>query len=175
MATDQRPPGDEVASVAGRGREQGPYDESLHVPLRWWALATMFLASLLLAFLVAMPVAAAVLITSVVAALNVLVFWSFGSARIVVTDGMLQAGRAHIPVALLANAEPLGQEDTRRVAGVDADARAYLVLRPYIPRSVRVRVVDPADPTPYWLLSTRHPDRLAAAVNAAVAAARDSR
>ena len=31
------------------------YDERLGVPLRWWALATMFLASMLLAFLVATP------------------------------------------------------------------------------------------------------------------------
>jgi hypothetical protein len=115
-----------------------------------------------------------VLITAVLAGLTVLLFSSFGSARIVVRDGGLQAGRAHIPVALLADAEPLGQEDSRRVAGVDADARAFLLLRPYIPRSVRVRVVDPADPTPYWLLSTRHPGSLAAAINAAVEAARDA-
>ena len=31
------------------------YDERLHVPLRWWALLTMFLATVLLAFLVATP------------------------------------------------------------------------------------------------------------------------
>ena len=48
--------------------------------------------------------------------------------------------------------------------GVDADARAYLLLRPYLKRAVRVEITDPADPTPYWLVSTRHPDRLAAAV-----------
>ena len=34
----------------------GPsYDERLAVPLRWWALATMFWASVLLAFLVSTP------------------------------------------------------------------------------------------------------------------------
>jgi hypothetical protein len=27
-----------------------------------------------------------------------------------------------------------------------------------------VDITDPADPTPYWLVSTRHPDQLADAV-----------
>ncbi len=50
--------------------------------------------------------------------------------------------------------------------GVDADARAFLVTRPYLKRSVLVPVLDPDDRTPYWLISTRHPDRLAAALGA---------
>ena len=45
------------------------YDERLGVPLRWWALATMFLASMLLAFLVATPVWVAVAGTAVLVAL----------------------------------------------------------------------------------------------------------
>jgi hypothetical protein len=32
---------------------------------------------------------------------------------------------------------------------------------------VRVEVDDPADPTPYWMLSTREPRRLAESINAA--------
>jgi hypothetical protein len=51
------------------------------------------------------------------------------------------------------------------VAGVDADARAFLLLRPYLKRSLKVQVLDPADPTPYWLLSTRRPAKLAEALN----------
>ena len=50
--------------------------------------------------------------------------------------------------------------------GVDADARAFLYTRPYLKRSVRLPVLDPADRTPYWLVSTRHPQRLAAALSA---------
>ena len=59
---------------------------------------------------------------------------------------------------------PLDAAASHRVAGVDADARAYLLLRPYVKRSVQVPVQDPADPAPYWLVSTRRPDRLAAAL-----------
>jgi hypothetical protein len=53
------------------------------------------------------------------------------------------------------------------VAGPAADARAYLLLRPYLKRAVKVQITDPADPTPYWLVSSRHPEALAGALNAA--------
>ena len=58
-----------------------------------------------------------------------------------------------------APAEALDAEATRRVAGVEADARAYLLLRPYLKRAVRVEITDPADPAPYWLVSTAAPRR----------------
>ena len=61
----------------------------------------------------------------------------------------------------------LDADQTRLVSGRDADARAYLLLRPYLNRAVRVEITDPADPTPYWLVSSRHPEALAAALGAA--------
>lgn len=146
------------------------YDERLRVPLRWWALGTMFVASLLLAFLVALPLWLALAGTGVLVVLWTGLFVSYGAARITVRDGVLSAGRARIPVAQLGPAEALDAESTRLLAGREADARAYLLIRPYLRRSVRVAVADPADPTPYWLLATRHPDRLAAALSAARAA-----
>ena len=66
----------------------------------------------------------------------------------------------------LGPAEVLDPEATRRALGPGADARAFLVTRPYLKRAVRVPVTDPADPTPYWLVGSRHPDALAAALNA---------
>lgn len=140
------------------------YSERLHVPLRWWVQATMLLASLWLAFVVAMP---AWLAWSATAALVVLTFallvW-VGSARVAVRDGVLHAGPAHIALDLLGPVEVLDPEETRRVHGVDADARAFLMTRPYLRRAVKVTVADPADRTPYWLVSTRHPRELAAAL-----------
>ena len=143
------------------------YVEQLRVPLRWWAVATMFWASVLLALLVAIPALVACLVAGGLAALNALVLHSYGAARVSVVGGVFEAGRARIPVHLLGSPEPLDAAGARRAAGVDADARAYLLIRPYVPTAVRVRVVDPADPTPYWLVSTRHPTVLAAELAAA--------
>ncbi len=148
------------------------YDESLRVPLRWWAVATMLLVSLLLAFLVAMPAGLSFLLAGLVTAVTVALFLGYGSARITVAGGTLRAGRARIPARLLTDPVALDRERTRQVAGIEADARAYLLIRPYLSRSVRVRVDDPDDPAPYWLLSTRHPRTLAAALEEAIVSAR---
>jgi hypothetical protein len=144
------------------------YLEHLRVPLRWWALATMFWATVLLAFLVAMPMHVAFLTAGTLTALNVAVFVTYGAAEVSVQEGRFRAGRAEIPVHFLASPEALDTDQARRAAGVEADARAYLLLRPYVRRAVRVRVTDPADPTPYWLVSTRHPRTLAASLATAI-------
>jgi hypothetical protein len=142
------------------------YRERLGVPLRWWVQGTMLVASLWLAVVVALPGLVAWVVTAVAMALLVLGFLSYGNARIVVRDGVFRAGRAHIAASHLGAAVPLDPEATRRVAGREADARAYLLLRPYLKRAVRVAITDPADPAPYWLVSTRHPEDLARALTA---------
>lgn len=146
--------------------DSGPVDyaERLGVPLRWWVQGTMLVASLWLAVVVAMPVLAATAIGLGAGAVVAAGFLTYGSARIVVAGGELQAGRARVPLRYVGEVTPLDAEQARRLAGPEADARAYLLLRPYLKRAVRVEIVDPADPTPYWLLSTRHPGRLASAL-----------
>lgn len=143
------------------------YDERLHVPLRWWVQAVMFLASVWLAFVVALPSGVAWAAAGVLAAGVVALFLGYGAARVRVADGVLHAGRAHIPVTVLASPVALDREATHRLAGRDANARAFLLLRPYTKRSVRVDVTDPADPAPYWLVSTRRPADLVGALVAA--------
>ena len=143
------------------------YAERLTAPLRWYVQGTMLLATMFIALIVSVSAGLSWAITAGLAALGYALLAWLGWARVEVADGELRAGRARIPVDLLGAAEPLGADDTRRVLGVDADVRAYLLIRPYLKRSVRVGVTDPADPTPYWLLSSRRPDRLAQAIEAA--------
>lgn len=147
------------------------YDERLGVPLRWWALATMFLASVLLAFLVALPAGVAFGTVGLIVAGVVALFLGYGAAEVAVRDGEFVAGQARIPVGFLAEPTPLDSHETKLALGRDANARAYLLIRPYLKRSVKVLVVDPDDPTPYWLVSTRHPRTLASALAEAIAAA----
>ena len=87
--------------------------------------------------------------------------------RVAVRDGELVAGRAHIPVALLGPPQALDAAAARHLRGPGADPTAYHLIRPWALGAVRVGVVDVEDPTPYWYVATRHPDRLAAAVRAA--------
>lgn len=140
------------------------YTERLFVPLRWWVQATMLVATFWLALVVAVPLLAANLIVGTIAALVAAAFLRFGAFRVEVADGELRAGRAHLPLTYVGEVLPLDKEQTRLLAGRDANARAYLAMRPYVKRSVRVEITDPADPTPYWLVSTRRPRQLTAAL-----------
>lgn len=144
------------------------YAERLTVPLRWWVQGVMLIATLWLAVAVAAPPLAAALVAVVCVALMTALFLSYGGAVVSVADGEFRAGRARIATEFVGEVTELDQEATRLTAGRDADARAFLVLRPYLKRSVRVALTDPQDPTPYWLVSTRHPDQLAAALGAGV-------
>ncbi|MGI8613217.1 MAG: DUF3093 domain-containing protein [Nocardioidaceae bacterium] len=143
------------------------YVERLHPPVGWWLLAGLFVLSVWWAFALATPRLVAALAAAVAAAVAGGLLLGWGSSRVAVHDGQLSAGRAQIPVGLCGPAEALDADGTRRLHGRDADARAYLLLRPYIATSVRVPIDDPDDPAPYWLLSTRHPDHVVAAVHAA--------
>jgi hypothetical protein len=143
------------------------YAERLTVPLRWWAQGTMLVASLWLALVVAVPGVFAWSTTALALALMVALFVNYGRAQVSVDGETFRAGRAHIPLSYVGDVTPLDAEGVRRQAGVDADARAYLLLRPYLKRGVRVDITDPADPTPYWLVSCRRPDALVSSLEAA--------
>jgi hypothetical protein len=140
------------------------FAERLTVPLRWWVQGTMLVASLWLALVVAVPLTVAWVVTGTAMALLCCLFVSYGAARVSVGDGVLCAGRAHITTDHLGAVTPLEADAMRLQAGRDADARAFLLIRPYLKRGVRVDIDDPRDPAPYWLISSRHPDRLAAAL-----------
>lgn len=142
------------------------YEERLHAPLAWWLIGLVFVVTVWWVFVVATPPWLTWLASIVALALVTGLVGYYGAARVAVTDGQLRAGRAHIPLELCGAVEVLDADRTRLAGGADADARAYLLLRPYIATAVRVAIDDPKDPVPYWLLSSRRPDRLAAAVRA---------
>jgi hypothetical protein len=146
----------------------GPYRERLHVPLRWWVQGVMLIATIWLAVILWVPAVLAWTITGVIVVLFALGMQSYGSSTIEVRDGWLHAGKARIHTSFLGTIDPLSADEAWQVAGPKADARAYLLLRPYIRRAVKVQINDPADRTPYWLLASRHPDALAAALTATI-------
>jgi Protein of unknown function (DUF3093) len=142
------------------------FRERLSVPIMWWVLAGLLALSVLLAVGAYLgPVwGVGTSITTLLIAAAI-----FASASLVVSVDATEThvGRASIEHAYVAASRALDAEQTRRRAGVEADARAHLVLRPYIKTAVEITLDDPDDPVPYWLVSTRHPHRLAAAMQQA--------
>ncbi len=152
-------------------RSAAAYSERLSAPVSWWLLGLAFVASFWLAFTVALTATLTWLFTGVLAAATLALLLGYGRLRIEVTPTGLRVGRAFLEWSACGAVRALDAEESRRLRGVDADARAYLVLRPYLDRAVRVDVIDRADPTPYWLVATRRPGELADAVRVAVATA----
>lgn len=146
------------------------YSERL-TPAWWiWLCAAGFAASFGIVLIRVDPVA------SLVATLAVLALCSYALVRttapVAVDATSFVAGRARLPLDVVAGVEALDAEEMRRARSVELDARAYLCLRGWVAGGVRVRLDDPEDDTPYWLVSSRHPVALAAALGAAVRARR---
>lgn len=144
-------------------------DHTERLTLPWWAWpAGLALAGLLAAelWMGASGVRAwlpfVVLIPAALAGLT----W-LGRIRIAVRDGELRVDDARLPVRYVADVIPLDAAGRREVLGVGADPLAFVVQRPWIGGAVQVVLDDPADPTPFWVISTRHPVELATAVLAA--------
>jgi hypothetical protein len=94
------------------------------------------------------------------------------SPIIEIRDGVLTAGRARIPVYLLGESRVFVGDDARHARGAGLHPRAWHVIRGGIDPVLTVAVIDPDDPAPEWVLSSRTPDRLAAALRRAQATPR---
>lgn len=92
---------------------------------------------------------------------------SWGAATIEVTTAGLAAGRLRLPVSQLGEATALDADQSRAIRGPRADPAAYLLIRPYLPRSVYVEIKDQPAGQPYLLLGTRSPAQLAEAIERA--------
>ena len=91
--------------------------------------------------------------------------------RVRVQAGVLYAGRAHIPVHQLGRAEPVVGLDARQLRGPGLPRSAWHLIRGGIDDLVRVPVTDPDDPVTEWIVSSRTPDRMSAAIRRAQARA----
>jgi len=141
--------------------------ETLRAPVSWWVAGGVLVAGVWLVLVVAVPAWAALLGAVLTAAVVGSTLVWVGSVHVGVRDGEVVAGRAHVPLRHCGPVTPLDAYQARRLRGPDADANAFLLLRPYVATAVRVEITDPADPTPYWLVSARDPQRLVDAARAA--------
>jgi hypothetical protein len=145
------------------------YRERLLVPWWWW-LPGFGLAALIalevnqgvpaipewVPFAVLLPVAAAVLT------------W-FGRTDVRVvgddrTETELWVGAAHLPVGVISRSAEVPRSAKSAALGRQLDPAAYVVHRAWVGPMVLLVLDDPDDPTPYWLVSCRRPDRVLAAL-----------
>lgn len=94
-------------------------------------------------------------------------FW-LSRTRIEVTEtnGVkeLHVGRAHIPGDLISRAAAVPASAKSSAMGRQLDPAAFVQHRPWVKTMALIVLDDPEDPTPYWLVSTRRPAELVAAL-----------
>ena len=169
------------------------YHERLRVPFSWWllGLVTMLLLATEVVAGYAWPIAVAIYV--VLVGLVAAMLWSWSRPTVLVTEEELRAGPARLPLTAVGEVSALDEAQTRSLRGPRGDPAAFLLMRPYLRQAVYVEVATPgaqtrarrrlrgfrlraemtrpATDSPYWLVCTRHPAELVAAINGARAAA----
>lgn len=144
------------------------YRERLRVPWWWWPPAFG------LAVLIALEVNQAArnlpdwvsVVALFAVAAAVLVWLGRVEVRVVGEPEQpeLWAGRAHLPVTVITRSAEIPKSAKFAALGRQLDPAAFVLHRAWVGPMVLVVLDDPDDPTPYWLVSTRHPERVLAAL-----------
>jgi hypothetical protein len=140
------------------------YREQLHVPVSYWLLSVPVVVLLGAEVFVGFStlVAGLVYVLFIVVVGGFLLSW--GATRIEVTGTVLKAGGDIVSLSQVSEVLSLDANEAALLRGPRADPAARLMLRPYLKRAVYIRLADSPDGVPYWLVATRHPDKLAAAL-----------
>ena len=73
----------------------------------------------------------------------------------------LKVGRVAILRNLIGEVEVISKEGIFLERGPKLDPGAYKVFQGSVKTAIKISITDPEDQTPYWLISTRKPDKLA--------------
>ncbi len=79
---------------------------------------------------------------------------------------LLKVANAKIDLSHLGNVAMVPIEQARAERGPKLHAKAFVYFQSGVTELLKVELLDPTDPTPYWLFSTRRPGALAAALEA---------
>lgn len=138
------------------------HTERLYLPWYHWILP--LLAAVLLAAEsdVGFPGLIRWLPYVIVIPLTLLFLIRLSSTRIAVRDDTLTVAERSIPLSGIGAVEIVPPKDKRRALGPELDPAAYVRQRGWVPTVLRVEITAAHESAPYWVFSTRHPERLAA-------------
>jgi hypothetical protein len=144
------------------------YRERLWVPWWWWppVLGVGALVALEVNRAVpSLPEWVAFAVLAVVVA-GVLLWFGKAEVRVINTDGQVElwAAQAHLPAEVVIRSAEVPSPAKSAALGRQLDPAAFVLHRAWVGPMVLVVLDDPDDPTPYWLVSSRHPDRVLSAL-----------
>jgi len=144
----------------------GSYRERLLVPVSYWLIAVPVVVSLGAEAYFFVDGWIPPLVIGLFAVIVGVFLGHWSAATIEVTDSVLRAGSDTLALSEAGQVLALDERQAAQLRGPKADPAARLLLRPYLRRAVYVGLADPSEGVPYWLVATRHPEELAAAIEA---------
>jgi hypothetical protein len=82
-----------------------------------------------------------------------------------VKDGKLFVAGAKIEKKFIGQVTALNPTEMKLLRGRDAKAIAFTAVRFWIKGGVKIEINDANDPVPYWLISSKHTEKLVSAIN----------
>jgi hypothetical protein len=143
------------------------YRERLSAPPLWWVVGMASMLTFGAIVWTGFDVGITVVVFAALILITAAFLLNWGRATIEVTSGELRVGPDALPLAAVGEVRPLDEAQARALRGPRADPRAYTLIRPYLRYAVYVEVTGRDAAHPYWLLGTRRPTELAAAIESA--------
>jgi hypothetical protein len=84
------------------------------------------------------------------------------TSRIHVDQKELRVDKAHIELKYLGKVTVLDSDAMRLLRTRDADPAAFLAIKFWASKGIKIEVIDPRDTTPYWLITSKRGEKLAA-------------
>lgn len=140
------------------------YHERLFAPALWWVAGMLTMLTFGAIVWTGFDLGITLAVFAAVIAVTAAFLLNWGRATIEVAGGELRVGNDRLPLADAGQVRPLDEAQARALRGPRADPRAYVLIRPYLRLAVYVEVTRPDTGIPYWLLATRRPAELAAAI-----------
>jgi hypothetical protein len=148
------------------GASPSDYRERLGTPYWWYPVGLAVAAILAAEFHVSgLPLTDWIPFLTLLP-LSLAIVWGLGRTRLTITAEELSIRGAHVPLRYISGVVALDARTLRRLIGREGDPQAFVAIRPWIGPGVQLQLDDPEDPTPYWVISSRHPDRVTALLRA---------
>jgi hypothetical protein len=86
------------------------------------------------------------------------------TSKIQISESELRIDKAHIERKYLGKVTVLDSDAMKLLRTRDANPAAYLAIKFWAAKGVKIEITDPRDPTPYWLITSKRGEELAASL-----------
>jgi Protein of unknown function (DUF3093) len=139
------------------------WQEKIRWPWWIWFLLLSLDFSIVIAIWAGLGNTAALIATAVTIGLTCY-FYLVTTLKISVKDEVLCVGRAHIEKKFIGAITILEENEFKYLRGAGINPSAFHAFRFWLKTGVKIEINDYRDPTPYWLVSSKKPEKFSEAL-----------